>query len=338
MKDTAYYYPAPYWMAEEGNWIKSLLLFFDDVAILLPDYMRGRHRDADPTLATPLEEQGLLNILDPKDWINTEVTEKLAEIMVYLLAEGVFDDLEESSYFAELSQSRLGYHADITLAEFLVDELEQRGLARPSEDGVSIPLHPTIRTTILVFLGQLVRSEGERHGIEIHPITSSPTAAMDLAEVLSRNSMPSCERVVKLDLETVTLDLSMIPLEEVLQLREEHKESHKSYMRSLRGFLYELGRLKDPAEREAELQKRRQEIADMAHDNQRTMTQSFGKNVASWSMGITGGAWSVGTGDVLGAALGILGLGSGLLPNREDVVGAYTYLFDVTSAFGSRTE
>lgn len=49
--DVAYYYPAPYWMPHETDWIKSLLLFFDRVAILLPGYMYGRHRTADPTLA-----------------------------------------------------------------------------------------------------------------------------------------------------------------------------------------------------------------------------------------------------------------------------------------------
>ena len=142
MRETAYYYPAPYWSAEEGNWVKSLLLFFDEVAILLPDYMHGRHRAADPTLATPLEELGLLRILEPKEWIDNEMAEKLAETIVSLLADGVFDELPESSYFAELSQSRIGYGADVELAEFLVQELRTRGLAKPSEDGVSIPLHP----------------------------------------------------------------------------------------------------------------------------------------------------------------------------------------------------
>ena len=107
LKDTAYYYPAPYWLAAEGHWIKSLLLFFDDVAILLPDYMWGHHRDADPSLAGPLEEQGLLRILEPKEWIDAEVAERLAEVMVDLLAGGVFDGLPEA-HFAELSQSRMG--------------------------------------------------------------------------------------------------------------------------------------------------------------------------------------------------------------------------------------
>ena len=246
MKDTAYYYPAPYWMQGEGDWIKSLLLFFDDVAILLPDYMRGRHRDADPSLAGPMEEQGLLRILEPKEWIDAEVAEKLADIMVELLAGGVFDGLPDARYFAELSQSRIGYGADAELAQFLVDELRERGLAKPSEDGVSIPLHPVVRTTILVILGQLAREAGDRRGMAVHPATDWPEAATDLLETLSRDRMPSCEGVVKLDLEPVTLDLSTIPLEDVLQLREDHREAHKAYMRSLRGFLVELGRISDP--------------------------------------------------------------------------------------------
>lgn len=335
MKDTAYYYPAPYWMAGEGDWIKSLLLFFDDVAILLPDYMWGRHRDADPSLAGPLEEQGLLRILEPKEWIDADVVEKLAEIMVELLAGGVFDGLPEERYFAELSQSRVGYGADADLAQFLVDELLQRGLAKPSEDGVSIPLHPVVRTAILVILGQLAREAGERRGMAVHPATDRPDAATDLLDSLSREPMPSCEGVVKLDLEPVTLDLSTIPLEDVLKLREDHREAHKAYMRSLRGFLVELGRISDLAEREAALLERRREIADLAHDNRRTVGLSLGKNLGSWSMGLAGAVWSGLGGDILGATVGALGLGADLIPaGRKETVGAYSYLFAVTSAFG----
>ena len=336
LRDTAYYYPAPYWLDDEGDWIKSLLLFFDEVAILLPHYMRGRHRDADPSLAGPLEERKLLRVLEPKEWIDAEVAETLAEIMVELLAGGVFDGLPEEHYFAELSQSRIGYGADTELAGFLVDELRQRGLARPSEDGVSIPLHPVVRTTILVILGQLARDAGDRRGMAVHPATDCPKAATDLLDALSRESMPSCEGVVRLDLEPVTLDLSMIPLEEVLQLREDHQDAHRAYMRSLRGFLVELGRISEPEEREAALLERSQEIADMAHDNRRSVGRSVGKSLTSWSMGIAGGVWSAATGDVLGATVGSLGLGAGLIPGKANTVGAYSYLFAVTSAFGRR--
>ena len=334
MGETAYYYPAPYWTAAEGNWIKSLLLFFDDVAILLPDYMRGRQRAADPTLAAHLEDRGLLRILEPTDWIDKEVAETLAEIIVDLLAEGVFDELPDEGYFAELSQSRIGYGADIELAEFLVDELLSRGLAKPSEDRVSIPLHPVVRTTILVILGQLARGAGERRGMVVHPATNSPRAAADLVETLSREAMPSYSNVIKLDLEPASLDLSSIPLDDVLQLRKELGYAHKEYMRGLRGFMIELGHIEDPSARERTLLQRRQDIADMAHENRRSTRLSVGKNLASWSLGIAGSAWSVGTGDPLGAAVGAAGLAVGLIPVSNEFVGAYSYLFGVSSAFG----
>ena len=37
-----------------------------------------------------------------------------------------------------------GGDADIELSQMVIDELKARGLAHPSEDGVSIPLHPTV--------------------------------------------------------------------------------------------------------------------------------------------------------------------------------------------------
>ncbi len=174
--------------------------------------MRGRHRETGPSLAGPLEEQGLFRILEPKEWIDAEVAEKLAEVVADLLAGGVFDQLPDERRFAELSQSRIGHGANLELAEFLTDELRQRGLARPAEDGISIPLHPVVRTTILVILGQLAQGAGARRRMILHPETNWPTATSDLIETLSRESMPSCEGVVKLDSEPVTLDLSSIPL------------------------------------------------------------------------------------------------------------------------------
>ena len=180
MSDTAYYYPAPYWTSQDGGWIKSLLLFFDDIATLLPDYMYGRHIFADPALAAPLEERGLLSVLEPKNWIDEEATKQLANIVVEMLTNGAFDDLPKADYFAELSQSRMGYSADVGLATFLVDELQIKGLAKPSEDGVSIPIHPTVRTTILVILGQLSRTIGHKRGMTIHPTTNDPLAVFGL--------------------------------------------------------------------------------------------------------------------------------------------------------------
>ena len=77
--DVAYIYPAPYWRLSEHDWIKSLLLFFDVVAILLPDYMYGRHHVADPSLAEPLEERGMLRVHEPNDWIDDQARVDLVQ-------------------------------------------------------------------------------------------------------------------------------------------------------------------------------------------------------------------------------------------------------------------
>ena len=205
--DVAYYYPAPYWGERESGWVKSLLLFFDKVAILLPGYMYGRHHFADPVLSQPLEDLGLLEVLEPSKWVDEEMARSLAEAIIGLLANGVFDDLRKDVTFHELSQSRIGYGADIDLAQQVVSELQEKGLAKPSEDGVSIPLHPTVRTTILVILAQLARSAGRRQNRNLHPTTNNTRAIDDLTHTLSRERMPSRDSVIALDLEPVSFNL-----------------------------------------------------------------------------------------------------------------------------------
>src|SRR4051812_30918652 len=86
--EIAYYYPEPYWLAAEGGWVKSLLLFFDEIAILLPEYMRGRHVIADPTLAGPLEELGLLRVLEPETFVDEATAAQLAKVIEALVEGG----------------------------------------------------------------------------------------------------------------------------------------------------------------------------------------------------------------------------------------------------------
>lgn len=335
--DVAYYYPAPYWGIDEGRWVKSLLLFFDKVSILLPNYMYGRHHVADPVLAEPLEDQGLLEVLEPNKWVDEEMAKSLAEAVSGLLANGVFDDLSKDVYFQELSQSRMGYAADVDLAESLVSQLQAKGLARPSEDGVSIPLHPAVRTTILVILAQLARSAGNKRNLSVHPATHDGCALQDLIDTLSRERMPSRDSVIAFDLEQVSFNMDSVPLDELLQFRSEHRVAHRAYLRDLRGFMAELAEVSLPEEREAVLLQRRQEIADAAHDLQRSTRRALGRNLPSLSFGLAGGVWSAAAGDPFGLVLAALGLVSGILGSTgadSNRVAAYSYLFRVEHTFG----
>ena len=331
--DVAYYYPQPYWGHRESDWVKSLLLFFDQVAILLPGYMYGRHEMADPTLAGPLEERGLLQVLEPTDWVDEDMANQLGEIIVELLTNGAFDDLSTEDRFHELSYSRLGYGVDVELAGFLVDELRAKNLARPSEDGVSVPLHPIVRTTILTLLGQLSRTAGSKRGLTIHPSTQDRRAVEDLIGTLSREEMPSRGKVIALDLEPVGLNLSSIPLDDVIQFRAERRAAHRAYMRDLQRFMAELAAINEPEQRNALLLKRREEIADAAHDIRRAAGRAFGKSLCSWSLGLAGAAWALTTGDLFSAALSASGLVSKLFGGAEAVT-AYSYMFAVQEKLG----
>jgi hypothetical protein len=207
--EIAYYYPEPYWQMAEGDWLKSLLLFFERIAILLPVYMRGRESEADPVLAGPLAQRGLLQVLEPETFIDKTMTDELTTMMVDLITQNAFDGLDRSEFgYAALSMSRLGWNADAGLAEMVIEELQERGLAHQSADGVSVPLHPVVRTTVLVLLSQLARATGKRMGLDLHPTTASRSALDALIGTLSLEPMPSSGQVVALDLEVVSVNLA----------------------------------------------------------------------------------------------------------------------------------
>jgi hypothetical protein len=51
----------------------------------------------------------------------------------------------------------------------LYEVLADRGLATETQDGVSIPMHPLVRSVYLIVLAQLSREVGQRAGLDLHP-------------------------------------------------------------------------------------------------------------------------------------------------------------------------
>jgi len=335
-REVAYYYPEPYWRIEEVDALKTLLLFFDEIATLLPSYMRGRELAADPVLAGPLAEKGLLRVLEPETFVDKQMTEELSTALVEVITTGIFDDLNRGGHYAEISRSRLGWQADISLAGMVIDELEARGLAKPSQDGVSVPLHPAVRTTVLVLLSQLARRTGLRHGLNLHPTTSKVDAVRDLMQTLAREPLPSAAHVVALDLQTVTVDLASVPLDEILDFRDQHGQSYRTYARDLRHLLVELGQL-SAHDRTQLLLDRESALVDQADELRRTARKAWQLPFTSFSLGAAGAAWAAaGQHDIITA---LLALGSGVvgaLAVERPAAGAYSYLFEAQRSFATR--
>lgn len=326
--ETAYYYPEPHWLASEGGWVKSLLLFFDEIAILLPSYMRGRHVVADPTLAAPIEDRGLLRVLEPETFLDDETVARLAAMIDALIEGGAFDELTEVERFAELSMSRMGFGALYEVADRINNKLNERGLVKASEDSLSIPMHPGVRIAYLLILAQLARDTGVKHGLDLHPVTSRRGVGEAFHRFLELEPMPSRGHVVDFDLQVVALDLDDVPLDDVLEFKRESGGAHRRYMQNLRSFTLDLAAM-EPADRGRALATRRADLEDEARDLRQRSLEAWrsAKDVTGFGLGIAGAAWSIAAANPIPAVLTAIGAGLTMLPSKGQGT-AYTYLFD----------
>src|SRR5712692_4878066 len=298
-KEIAFYYPGPMWRG--SDWIKTLILFFDGVGLLLPNYMKGKPEFEDPAIALPLKDRGLLHILEPEKIVDKKATEKLSKSMVEIIKSGGLDRLDTNTRFHEISFSRLGGYGDENLARQLFLDLKAKGLAKDSEDGVSIPMHPMVRSLILVLLSQILRPYGEKLGAELSPATDRPDVIEALQELLSLPNAPSAPHVVALDLETVSVDLRLVLMDEVLGFREAHRKEHRAYIRSIRKLTRDLSKLPEE-DREEVLKDRREELQELCN-KLKTISRKEWKRPASFALGMAGAVWKLGSHDYVGALL-----------------------------------
>jgi hypothetical protein len=94
---------------------------------------------ADRTLAQPLAEQGLLHLPSPETLVDESVAEPLTDLLDKMITAGAFDRPDPSEPFVELSYSRLGGYGDAKLTDIILERLQDRGLARSTQDGVLFP-------------------------------------------------------------------------------------------------------------------------------------------------------------------------------------------------------
>jgi hypothetical protein len=330
LPEVAFYYPGHLWNSSE--WIKSLLLFFDGIGLLVPEYKVGEPEVVDPVLAGPLREKGLLHYLVADKVVDKKATQLLAKTVSELVVSGVLNSLsEERTAFHEISKSRMGYFGDRDLADDLFKTLKARGLAKESQDGVSIPLHPMVRYLILTLLSQILRSSGPHLGLDLYPATDQFPVVRALTEFLNLPALPSAGHVIAFDLQNVSVDLASVPLDEVLAFRTQNRREHRKYMRSIRQFAREVSLLPEQ-DRESAFRDRQEELDDLAADLRRKARHTW-RRPASFFLGLAGGSWSFASGNPLGALFSLGGLITRGLDKPSNEAGAYSYLFSAHKQF-----
>ena len=324
-QEVAFYYPGQYWHSSDR--IKNLVLFFDGIAMLIPNYMEDYGRFEDLPIVSSLRENELFHVIRPETTIGEEQTEKLADALIDIIASGRLDHLSRDTSFGSLSMSRVGYYGDRNLAEFLVEELKKRGLARDSEDGVSIPMHGTVRALILVLLAQILRSSGENIGLTLSPATDRWDLVEALGEIInpSKHSSPNVADLVAFDMAMVGVDVTSIPMEEILDFRSENYAQHRQYRLSVLKFARELSQM--PVEERTSSLEQRQEELDDAASALRSLHRRAWLRPVSFGIGFAGAAWNVYSGNPIGGFLAAAAAVSGALSSQSEDLGVYSYLF-----------
>ena len=268
----------------------------------LPEYL-------EPSVVEGLKQHDLLHIIEPEKAVDKDATIKLSETMAQIIASGELDSLVQSkSQFAELSMSRLGYAGDNKLADKIFRELKKRGLARDSKDGKSIPMHPFVRSLVLVLLAQILRPYGDKLESILSPATDRPNLVEAFKEFLTLEAVPVGD-VVSFDLAIVGVDLSPFPIDEVLDFRAEHLATHRRYRQSVREFATQLSLL-TPLERTSAFQDRQKELDEIAHELRNNARKawkkpaSFGLTIAAATLALAGEGVLAAGAATYGAVLG----------------------------------
>ncbi len=315
-----------------GDWIKNLVLFFDGIALLVPRYMKDRPEILDRSTVLSLKEHGLLEIIEPETAVDKSATEKLAMAMTDVISSGVLDELaKEATAFHELSMSRLGSYGDEGLYRMIFEELKKRGLAEESQDNVSIPMHPKVRSLVLVLLSQFLRPYGSVLNANLNPATDMGSMVRALTELLSVRTEHSGGSVIEFDLNTVTVDLGSVPFDEVLDFRQQNLDAHKHYMLSVRKFVMELSRMPED-EQEIAFKLRQAELNDLANELRNRARKAW-KKPASFALTLAGSVISALTAP-FAAIFSLTSSWVGREDSNEINTGAYSYLFRAESRFG----
>ena len=182
LPEWAFYYPNPVW--SQSNWLKNLLLFFDGVVMLAPEFARERPFEADSEIAQRLQDAGLLKVVELKSFVDSKGVRVVADALTELIAGGSLDQLAaRPTEFHALSYSQLGYMTDGGLAEIIYEGLHARGVGAQGPQGTG-SWHPTVRSLLLVLLAQVLRPAGRKQGMYLCPATDRRELHSALIEVI----------------------------------------------------------------------------------------------------------------------------------------------------------
>ncbi|WP_043472137.1 hypothetical protein [Kitasatospora sp. MBT66] len=313
--ELAHYYPGWIWDDAAVGRMKSLLLYFDGFALLLPEHHFGTTVAREARLAGPLHDKGLLHNLEPDTWLDADSA---------MLVQEAAQNTRRSTVQEPLNAARTGdFSGSITADHFgpveirapRIDELLQSGAVtrlRPDLGPDMVEMAPTAREAALMALALVAQQRIADSRLHL---------VGDLAEANHATAF-----AVHRDLEDVGIDLSPVPLDEILDFKKRYGDDYKRYARELRVFVRALEGIDHPADRKQLLNDRKESLADQAAELRRTR-RAWGRPLASLALAGAGAAWTLHQPDLVGALLGLSQAASGFTtPPKQHT--PFTYLLE----------
>jgi len=329
---TALFYDAPLSTPEDVALLKGMLLFFDDIAVFSTPEHRSRPSATDPHLCAPLVERGLLQFVDPRN-ATAPHTEAIVRATLHRAAmeneEHWLTAAAAGDWYIDVPRLQGRFPAPVlietgevasscnrdSLALFKL--LAQEGLLFPDEstdhEWFVIPGDASVANSILA---QAVRVTAGQQGRFIEPVATRRDEARVFSAILDDAvENVGASHVVMSDLSAVTINFCQVGLDDILDFRARHRSEFRAYVLALQALLASA-----PSSRD--LDNRRAGLVDEAHRLLELQLRRWTKVGGTVSLGIIGAAWTLASGDLLGALIG--GAGSQLLPDGRTPVCAYT--------------
>jgi hypothetical protein len=128
-------------------------------------------------------------------------------------------------------------------------------------------------------------------------------------------------------MQTVGVDLSQVPIDEVISFKQQNDTLYKSYRKSVKAMIHDIGESSSVERSNEMLGQRKEEIEEIANSIRKISLSTWG-SVIGFSLGALGAAWTVTHGqDSIQGILDFGGLIASGLSVAGDNTGAYSYLF-----------
>jgi hypothetical protein len=162
--------------------------------------------------------------------------------------------------------------------------------------------------------------------VRIQPVINDDSAADFVRYILGVLEAPADADIVASDIRSVGVDLSSVPLDEVLDFRAQYGAEYRSYARDVRKFAFLLPLLTEE-DRVRAIQDRSEELAERAHALDSASRKAFRRPALALALGLAGAAWSIINRDPVSA---VVGAGTAWatfdIPDMTAGAGVYAYI------------